>query len=110
MAFSSLLINDVAILTTSGTDWEGFPVHTLAASGVPARVELRNRQVVNSDGEVVTANITIYLAEPNGYNINSGDQVLHDGDHYVLLDVQKQQDDVKVHHLELLGQTSRRLS
>ena len=107
---SSLLIDNIDIITASGIDYKGKPTFVTVASGVPARVEFRNRQTIDFDATPSTANVTVFMDPPQGFPVDAGDQIKHDSDHYLVLEVRKHKDDIQVHHYELLGQTSRRLS
>lgn len=109
MSFRDLLIDTLDITTVSGTDWEGTPLTSTVASGVSARVEFRNRHIINLDGEEVVSNFTAFIDTPSGFVVNAGDQVVHDSQNYVVIEVRKLQDNVGSHHYELMAQTSRRL-
>lgn len=109
MTFQDLLIDTLTVTTVSGTDWEGVPLTATVASGVAARVEFKNRQVIDNSGEQTVSNFTAFISDPIGFTVNAGDQLVHDDQNYTVLEIRKMQDDVITHHLELMAQTSRRL-
>lgn len=107
MSFGSLLINTLDIITASGTTEEGNPNFVTVATGVRSRVEFGNQQLINVDGEQIVGNFLAFIDPPQGFNVNAGDQILFDNNHYTLIEIRKEQDSSGVHHYELRGKTSR---
>ena len=107
MSFTSLLINEIMILTPVSIDGEGTPAYYVLASGVPARVQQRNRQIINERGEEVVANFTAFISPLVSGTPSAGDQVIYDEDPYTLLEVRRQQNSNSTHHYELLGVSGR---
>lgn len=108
MSFRGLLINEVDLLTASGVNAEGTPVFHLVGSGIAARVEYRNQQIIGFDGEELFSDSRAFM-EPLSFTLHAGDQLVYNEEYFTILTVHPVQNTSTVHHLELLMRTSRRL-
>ena len=84
---------------------DGTLAEDIVASDIAVRVEERMRRITDLNGNTTTADITIF-AEPD-LVIGTRDKVIYNGQTYEVIESMAKQNDVGVHHQEILGRLLR---
>lgn len=102
MTYEALLINKAKVVSKTTDKWKE-PTATTVREPIPCRVMFRNRRVVDFKGEERLSIAKIFFEPDAAFNF--ADELQLDVEGYAInhaiLDINKPQDKVKRHHMEV---------